>query len=163
LAEYGVKEDTQAEHTVREERWLAWPNAQNVKALLPDDGEPSMVLTGEVEKASATPAAGTWEAGMMAKAMEEGVTRHPDRAMQDAHAQVHASFQARSLTRSTAFLCLESEAQEQALLKKQAEVLNGSALFDAGDELESMSEPAEWIALLIIAFIALIRFLLPKR
>ena len=64
---------------------------------------------------------------------------------------VRASFRAQVLMPVTAYIAVENEAQKNALLKKQDEVLNADGALDASeDELQSMSEPG--LLLLLIPF-----------
>ncbi len=58
---------------------------------------------------------------------------------------VRGSFQAQVLTPQTAWMCLEDEAQRNALVKKQEEVLKSNQSLDTMDqEISNMSEPAIW-------------------
>lgn len=56
----------------------------------------------------------------------------------------------------TSYIVLETEQQEKALLEKQRQVLSGKSSLDAGQELRRMSEPPEWLWLLIITVFALV-------
>ena len=71
---------------------------------------------------------------------------------------VRASFRTKVLTPVTAFIAVENEAQKNALLKKQDEVLNADAALDASEEeLQSMSEPGLLVLLVPIALWVLLR------
>jgi hypothetical protein len=134
--------------------WLAWPNPTDIQELLPNTNEPDLVINPKAKGPEMADAqAGSWEAGSQLKQAEFRLALHPNEELETPHALVHRSFAAHALSRATAFLCLESEAQEQALFKKQNELLNASSLFDAGDELKPMSEPVEWIALGMLALV----------
>ncbi len=129
--------------------------------MLPDDGLPSWVWDGDSTlngPPNASRAKSDWHAGLDLRSVDAWSCVHPDLELTHPHLLTRRSFVAGVLSRSTAFICLESEAQEIALKEKQAEILNASSLFDAGDELKPMSEPAEWIAMLLLMIILTVRW-----
>lgn len=129
----------------------AWPDAQGIRALLADDGDPSLVL---LDGTSPT----TIAKGALAKGLDL-FTHHglnalePHRTLQEEHGDARRSLAAGILSPATAFICLETEAQEIALQRKQEQVLNGSSLMDAGEELQSMSEPGDLLLLIMLALL----------
>lgn len=129
--------------------------------LLPDDGEPSLVWMGSnVDKGlpNSSPAKDEWHAGLQLDAADARLRMRPAIELEQPHQLTRRSFAAGILSQATAFICLETEAQEIALREKQEEVLKASSLFDAGDELKPMSEPAEWFALIALALILFARW-----
>lgn len=126
----------------------AWPDAGNIKALLPEDGMGSMVILNDpvtVDKAS-----GPWQDAIDLNTAFNLNALEPFRTLTDEHADAKASLAARVLSPATAFICLETEAQEIALMRKQEEILNGSSLMDAGEELQSMSEPGDVFLVMVV-------------
>ncbi|MEO0734829.1 MAG: MSEP-CTERM sorting domain-containing protein [Bacteroidota bacterium] len=63
--------------------------------------------------------------------------------------EVRGSFAAQVLMPTTAFLVVENEAQKEALRRKQEQTLQADPNFDVGEETRRMSEPGEWLLLLL--------------
>ncbi|WP_375563154.1 MSEP-CTERM sorting domain-containing protein [Bernardetia sp. OM2101] len=89
--------------------------------------------------------------------LNETMALYPTQAEKRWLEQVQKSFTARILTPVTTFMVLETEAQRNALLKKQEEVLNGKRLLDLTDARRS-SEPSLWIFLVIFGVVFLIKY-----
>ena len=155
LLRYGpsgrIGSDESALEQVLNTTMKAWPDDQAIQALLADDGDPSLVL---LEGTAPTRIA----KGTLAKGLEL-FTRHglnalePHRTLLEEHGDARRSLAAGILSPATAFICLETEAQEIALLRKQEQVLNGSSLMDAGEGLQSMSEPGDLLLLIMLALL----------
>jgi hypothetical protein len=131
----------------------AWPDAHATQALLPDDGASSMVL---LERAHA----GTSSKNSMTQGLDlfmlHGLNAlEPHRTLDEEHGDARRSLAAGLLSPATAFICLETEAQEIALRRKQEQVLNGSSLMDAGEELRSMSEPGDLLLVVMLILVLL--------
>ncbi|MBL7939278.1 MAG: MSEP-CTERM sorting domain-containing protein [Flavobacteriales bacterium] len=119
---------------------LPWPSATAPVAYLPDNDKPSIV----VNKSSAS--VGYSERRWIdALHLEGGWRTHqldPSGGARRWRELVRGSFQAQVMTPATAWMCLEDDAQRNALLKKQEEVLNADQALDADDEdITAMSEP----------------------
>lgn len=122
---------------------LAWPNAEEAQAYLPKDTTSSIVLLKGVPNntrpnfaqrnwSDALSLEGRWRTGLLRP--HGGTTAWRE--------LVIGSFQAQVLIPVTAWMCLEDDAQRNALLKKQEEMLNANAALDASDEtVNRMSEP----------------------
>lgn len=89
--------------------------------------------------------------------LNETMTLYPTQAEKRWLEQVQKSFTARILTPVTTFMVLETEAQRNALLKKQEEVLSGKRLLDLTDARRS-SEPSLWIFMVIFGVVFLIKY-----
>ncbi len=88
--------------------------------------------------------------------LNETMALYPTQAEKRWLEQVQKSFTARILTPVTTFMVLETEAQRNALLKKQEEVLSGKRLLDLTDARRS-SEPSLWIFIIIFGVLFLIK------
>ncbi|WP_338793883.1 MSEP-CTERM sorting domain-containing protein [Bernardetia sp. MNP-M8] len=89
--------------------------------------------------------------------LNETMALYPTQAEKRWLEQVQKSFTARILTPVTTFMVLETEAQRNALLKKQEEVLSGKRLLDLTDARRS-SEPSLWIFMAIFGVLFLIKY-----
>jgi hypothetical protein len=89
--------------------------------------------------------------------LNETMALYPTQAEKRWLEQVQKSFTARILTPVTTFMVLETEAQRNALLKKQEEVLSGKRLLDLTDARRS-SEPSLWIFMVIFGVLFLIKY-----
>ncbi len=89
--------------------------------------------------------------------LNETMALYPTQAENRWLEQVQKSFTARVLTPVTTFMVLETEAQRNALLKKQEEVLSGKRLLDLTDARRS-SEPSLWIFMAIFGILFLIKY-----
>lgn len=124
---------------------------------LPDDGQDSILLLDD----KSTPlenlnALSPWQQGIVMDARFMNLALHPENTYNTSLDIVKYSIRNKLMSRLTAFMVLENEAQEKALLKKQEQILSSKMNLDAG-EPERMSEPEIWIALLVIAAILLLK------
>lgn len=130
----------------------AYPNAAAPKQFLPQDGFPGLILSASREYPTATPEGATthlWEAGLLGTAQQWHRVVFPEQAQSRWLDLLKTSFQHRVLNPATAFMVLETEAQKEALLRKQAQTLSGKEYLDADTEnLTQMSEPGLWIIFL---------------
>jgi streptomycin 6-kinase len=77
---------------------------------------------------------------------------HPERVEQEWLANLKASFQSKILNRTSAYIVVETEAQKQILLKKQADVINSNNKSELHNETVMRgSEPNIWLLLLLLA------------
>lgn len=127
----------------------AWPDAQHPLSYLSASPGGGVLLdlahAGPLNEDLPTP----WQQGLWMHARWQAHLLRSVQLPVDARELVGASFGAQVLLPVTAWICLENEAQRNALLKKQEELLNGTASLDAADEtLTPMSEPG-WVWLLL--------------
>jgi hypothetical protein len=138
---------------------LAWPSAEVPTAYLPADDGPSIVLNNTDGMMGTSPVKRhDWEHALALEGRWRTHLLHPEHGTAGWRSLVRGSFQAQVLTPLTAWLCLENDAQRNALLKKQEELLKADAALDAGDdEITRMSEPGLLSLLLPILFLAVWR------
>ncbi|GAB2778483.1 hypothetical protein HNQ93_001646 [Hymenobacter luteus] len=127
----------------------AWPTAEQPRAYLPDNEQPSVVLGAETFYLP--PALGqTWQDGLWLQGYQLYQARNPAAAEPMRLAAIRGSFRSGILSPLTSYLALENEAQKAALLRKQNEVLAGNAALDVDDDVQRMSEPELWVLLLAV-------------
>lgn len=131
---------------------LVYPDEASPVAFLPDDGRGSVVIVPEELGESAQELSpSTWERGLALEGLWRALQLDPsrgDRAWLDI---VSRSFEAGIMTPATSFIALENEAQKEALLARQHQVLNARRSLDLGEEpLERMPEPPLWVLLLCV-------------
>jgi hypothetical protein len=120
----------------------AWPDTGNAKFYLRDDRVASIIVDMEHLDNLEAPPAGKWQAALELEARWRTHLLRYNAGGSEWTQLVRGAFAAQVLTPVTAWMCLEDEAQRNALLKKQEEVLSGNPSLDASDqELTSMSEP----------------------
>lgn len=131
-------------------RVLAWPDADAPRAYLPDAAGGAMVHQPADQVISPTDLATRyWPDALALEGRWRRSLLYPEGGTDIWRQLVRGSFQAQVLSPVTAWMCLENEAQRNALLKKQEEVLSGNAALDVGnDDLTRMSEPPIWWLLL---------------
>lgn len=137
----------------------AWPNGSDPKGYLPDTPTGS-VLVDYAHLGSHGPPRERW--WPHALALEGRQRAHLMRSITTPatwQSLVRGSFAAQVLLPQTAWMCLEDDAQRNALLKKQEDVLNSHASLDTMDEelVTSMSEPSIWWMLPVLIFVLLWR------
>ncbi|NVO31281.1 MSEP-CTERM sorting domain-containing protein [Hymenobacter lapidiphilus] len=134
---------------------VAWPNPENATAYLPANGQPELVLdSSPVSPQQLTALAPhNWHSGLVLQASWRHQLHHPETGEAAGRQLVEASFRTGLLTPLTAYLALENDAQKAALRRKQAEMLNGHAALEA-EEDQRMSEPGDWLLLLLGAALA---------
>lgn len=139
----------------------AWPDAADPKGYVPDTPNGS-VLVDYAHLGSHGPPRERW--WPHALALEGRQRAHLMRSITTPatwHSLVRGSFAAQVLLPQTAWMCLEDEAQRNALLKKQEDALNSDPSLDAMDEelVTSMSEPGMlWLIVPILLFLLARRF-----
>lgn len=124
----------------------AWPDATGPKAWFVVDGLPG-TATIEVDAAvqQAPLNLRDWNDALALEGRWRAHQLHPAQGTAGWLSVVRGSFQAQVLAPQTAWICLESELQRNALMKKQEETLSANAALDAGEEeLVRMSEPGMW-------------------
>ena len=129
----------------------AWPDAAHPQALFAVDGGPGTALLAHApDTGPGTLRSGDWKDALALEGRWRDLRLNPTKGTAGWLSVVQGSFQAQVLSPHTAWICLESDIQRNALLKKQEETLNADAALDAGEEeLEPMSEPDLWWALLL--------------
>jgi hypothetical protein len=131
---------------------LAWPDAATPKAYLPDAPGGAVVVDASIRMPTKGDLATRyWHDALLLEGWWRHGLLHPEGGTAAWRGLVRGSFQAQVLSPVTAWMCLENEAQRNALLKKQEEVLSGHRALDAGnDDLNRMSEPPLWWLLVLV-------------
>lgn len=133
---------------------LAWPDARSPQGYLPLNG-PSIVVKGDQPILTGPLNERNWQDALRLEGAWRIHQLHPTGGTEAWRQLVRSSFQAQVLTPTTAWMCLEDEAQRNALLKKQEEVLNADKALDT-EEITAMSEPdIFWLILPVLLFIVL--------
>lgn len=129
---------------------LAWPDARAPTAYLKADRAASIVVDPE----RSSPLLDLRERHWMDMLGLEGHWRlymmHGESPSATWHGTVRGSFQAQVLMPPTAWMCLENEAQREALMRKQRETLSADPGLDVDEDTLSMSEPGLWWLLLAL-------------
>lgn len=137
---------------------LAYPTATKPIQYLRDDGQAAIVSTNK-NYSSGLVTNNPWLAGVQLKANEQFAQLYPHvgqlRWLQD----IKNSFKSKILTANTSYLVVETEAQKQALYRKQKEVLEGNKNLDIGDQVTQMDEPGIYI----LALFALVLIFLQRQ
>lgn len=123
----------------------AWPNAQQPQAYLPVNDAPDIALLKTGTEDTASLKTRDWNEALRMEGRWKDLVLHPEKGTEGWAALVRKSFQAQVLSPVTAWICLENGAQLNTLMKKQNDVLNANANFDASEEEPTpMSEPDLW-------------------
>lgn len=123
----------------------AWPDAANPSAYLPDTPQGSVSVDYAHLGNHSPPRERWWTDALALEGRQRALALRAVHSSVSWRSVVRGSFQAQVLTPQTAWMCLEDEAQRNALLKKQEEVLNSNESLDVSDqEITNMSEPAMW-------------------
>ncbi|MBL7980621.1 MAG: MSEP-CTERM sorting domain-containing protein [Flavobacteriales bacterium] len=129
---------------------LAWPDARAPTAYLKADSAASIVVDPE----RLTPLLDLRERQWMDMLGLEGHWRrymmHGESPSATWLGLVRGSFQAQVLMPPTAWMCLESDAQRETLMRKQRETLSADPGLDVDEDTMSMSEPGLWWLLLAL-------------
>ncbi|HEX7755397.1 MAG TPA: MSEP-CTERM sorting domain-containing protein [Niabella sp.] len=144
---------------------LHWPNLNPVQVLAyPNTNRPRCYIAADKE-ASVIALKNTlfrkplfekkWDDALALEANAQLMQLFPHKAEEEWRSAIKASFQSKFLTAATAYLVVETEAQRQALYRKQQEVLSGNKNLDVEDEPQQMSEPG-WELLIILLLIVLV-------
>ncbi|UYZ64791.1 MSEP-CTERM sorting domain-containing protein [Hymenobacter weizhouensis] len=131
---------------------VAWPTAERPVAYLPASHQPDVVLTAaQPSAAETTIQRRSWRAGLLLHGLWRAQLHHPETTEAAGLRLVQHSFRAGILTPLTAYLALENDAQKAALRRKQVQLLAGHAALDAGEDEQRMSEPGDWVLLVLAA------------
>lgn len=134
---------------------LAYPSRERPLAYLRDDGSGSVVIAGEDLFAEDEAVGGSgWESGLALEGTWRALQLDPVDRRRKELLLIRRSFAAGVMSRATAFIALEDEAQKRALLAKQERTLAPRAVLDADeDAFEQMSEPG-WLVLGVLLLLA---------
>lgn len=138
----------------------AWPNTQSPSAYLRNNGDGDIVVSTNQLGMMSPPQLRSWNHALELEGRWRAYQLHPQGGTAAWRELVRGSFQAQVMLPVTAWMCLEDDAQRNALLKKQEEMLSGNAALDASDQnITNMSEPdLLWLLLPVVLW-----FVLRKR
>ena len=133
-----------------------WPDRLHggPKAYLRNDGLASIIVDHDRRIEADDIHERSWADALSLEGRWRAYQLRPDGGSTAWRSLVRGSFQAQVMMPVTAWMCLEDDAQRNALLKKQEEVLNADQALDAGDEdITSMSEPdLLWLLLPVLGW-----------
>lgn len=135
---------------------LAWPDPQRPQAYLPLDGA-SIVVHYERPDLDNKLSERNWTDALLLEGAWRKHQLEPSGGTARWRELVRGSFQAQVMTPVTAWMCLEDDAQRNALLKKQDEVINADQALDTED-ITAMSEPEIWWLLVPLLLYIAIRY-----
>ena len=136
---------------------VAWPDKTQPQRYLRKNEEASIfTIAGNKSDLVKSGKQNDWDAGLALQGSWLNHKLHPEKADEDWLALVRASFTAHTMTPVTSFISVENEAQRQALLKKQEQVLNADSSLDIGNE-SRMSEPGLFLVLGLFVILLIIR------
>ncbi|MGB5981313.1 MAG: MSEP-CTERM sorting domain-containing protein [Nonlabens sp.] len=131
------------------------------KKLIYEDQHKNRYLINGVDKSLVLPlkeittvsriSTNTWESGTAMNAAYLHQLLNHSNYQEQWLSIIKQSFETGVLSHFTSYMVVENKAQENALLKKQEEVLNGNRLLDTEDEPRRMSEPSLLITILLLA------------
>jgi hypothetical protein len=137
---------------------LAYPNAEKPQFFLKDDQKAEIIYAeqefgaAQIQKISTQK---TWENALAFHAGNLHLKANPQKVNELWLSMLQANFRLQVLSPLTSFISLENEAQKQALLAKQQQVLKANKNLDTGEEeFRSMSEPMWfWVLAGLLIFI----------
>ncbi|MCB9182999.1 MAG: MSEP-CTERM sorting domain-containing protein [Flavobacteriales bacterium] len=123
----------------------AWPDTQQTRFYLRDDGEGEIIVDMPHLTDGEDAAQPVWEQAMALEGRYRAYALRYDGGRIPWLNIVRGSFTQQVLMPVTAWMCVENEAQRNALRRKQEETLASDASLDTMDqELTSMREPSWW-------------------
>lgn len=138
----------------------AWPDTRSPQAWFAVDSLPGTAVLKGNDQVQQTPLnLRDWNDALALEARWRTYELFPGQGTAGWLSVVRGSFQAQVLTPQTAWICLESDLQRNALLKKQEETLSANAALDAGEEeLVRMSEPGIWWLMIVPLLLWVLRW-----
>jgi hypothetical protein len=136
-----------APHPVKEYR------SKNITAYLPMGNEGNFIVPESSSLDLPADELSLWDHAMSLQALHQRCLLHPELSESRWLNLVKASFETHVMLPATSFIVVENQAQEQALLEKQRQILHAKKTLDASEDIHMMSEPGLWIPLLICALL----------
>ena len=146
--------NTDSIHLKCNDKVLAYPNAQNPIAFLPNDNQASILLKNDFFEIDDTQISKkNWQSALTMQGKWISQKLHPETPAKEWLSLVKSSFISKIMSPVTSYLVVENEAQKTMLKRKQKQVLSGNKLLDLGEEAQQMSEPSLWILALLMVLI----------
>jgi len=140
---------------------LAYPNAENPIAFLPNNNQASIVLKNDLFEVDNTQIVEkNWQSALIMQGKWTSQVLHPETSKREWLNLVKYSFISKIMTPLTSYLVVENEAQKAILKKKQEQVLSSNKLLDLGEGTQRMTEPS---LLLLVILLGVILWLREKR
>jgi hypothetical protein len=143
---------------------LEWQNGAGQRYYLPDNEQASVVWNEKVaQESSDIPLAKKdWESGLYLQGKWLNHTFASESSDKEWLSLVKDSFKAQIMSPVTSFISLENEAQRQALLRKQEDVLNAKKSLDISEDVQRMSESnyVFWVGIFVYLLIILVSSIL---
>ncbi len=139
----------------------AYPDAKNPQAYFSLQNGQSVVYVPDLQEdfSEVKLKDKTWQNALLLDAMHQQLTFYPEKNAFSWLPLVQNSFRTQVMSPETAYIVVETEAQKQALLAKQKQILAAKKTLDAGEETIRMSEPAFWWGVLgLLIWLAYRRF-----
>lgn len=140
---------------------LSFKKHNKTIAYLPNNQEPSLIFKDAPQSLETKVLKQrNWATAMQLQASMRHLIIHPEKVETNWRMLVKNSFESKIMTPYTSYLVVENQAQKNALLRKQKQVLSSKKSFDLDDDSSEMSEPG-FIILSLLAGVLL--FLKYKR
>jgi len=133
---------------------LAFPDAKNPKAYLPDDGQAGLVLkqsSFEIDEKEILEK--NWLSGLEMQGAWISQTLHPETSGNRWIKLVKSSFISKIMSPANAYLVVENQAQKAILNRKQAQILSSNKSLDPGEDTQRMSEPDLTVMIFMISLL----------
>lgn len=136
---------------------LRYTSDEGTNYFIPDDQQASIIIkSNDITIPEELIAEKNWETALLLQAQQHSHTLNPERGKDNWSSSVYNSFKSKIMTPHTSYIVVENEAQQAMLKKKQKERLAGHKDLDVGEEdVMNMSEPRDWILILLILIILL--------
>jgi hypothetical protein len=142
---------------------LEYNLSDNSTAYLPNNNEPSIVLTNDIFKVNQQEIKENyWQSALIMQAKWRSQVLHPETSDKEWLNLVKYSFVSKIMTPVTSYLVVENQAQKAILKKKQEQVLSSNKSLDLDENTQRMSEPNLWL-LTILFGLALLYKQIRKR
>ena len=132
---------------------LEYNISDNSTAYLPNNNEPSIVLTNDIFKVNQQEIKEKyWQSALIMQAKWRSQVLHPETSDKEWLNLVKYSFVSKIMTPVTSYLVVENEAQKAILKKKQEQVLSSNKSLDLDENTQRMSEPNLWLLTILFGF-----------
>lgn len=133
---------------------LVYKTQEGEEVFLADDNEPTIVSKNPIEKVEKT--GNEIIDGLAMQAQNQHFVLYPKSKDANWKNLVETSFDTHLMASLTSFMSVENEAQKQALLRKQDQVMAAKQSLDTDETSHKMSEPSLWILLLILGLVGFV-------
>lgn len=165
MKRYSLLTGTETERTfdqiISDQKYvLIYPNETSPQAYLPANDEGSIIANHSLKEDDIAMSENPWTNGVILQSMNRQINlRIGDRNLQSLKV-LQASIRTHIMSPLSAYIVLETEAQEEALLIKQEKILSTGNVYlsDPQDDLTDMSEPSLWVLIILPIILAGYRY-----